>query len=56
MFSITALFRYIGSCAAGQRSTGTPFPMAIEAKVVTGVSSIPRAIFEMVIGRAGRHE
>ncbi len=43
----------MGSCAAGQTSTGTPFPRAIEAKVVTGVSSIPRAILEMVLAVQG---
>ncbi len=35
------------SCIAGARTIGSPRPSAVVAKVVTGVSSIPQAIFPM---------
>ncbi len=38
---------------AGTRRIGTPEPIAVVAQVVTGVSSIPRAIFEIVFAVQG---
>jgi len=40
-------------CIAGTTMTGIPEPMAVVAKVVTGVSSIPRATFATVFAVAG---
>jgi len=53
MFSSTTGCLYIAACMAGITSTGTPEPMAVVAKVVTGVSSIPRAILDIVLAVAG---
>jgi len=41
------------SCIAGATTTGIPCPSAVVAKVVTGVSSIPQAIFPMVFAVQG---
>ena len=49
----TAGFRYMDSCIAGTKATGTPEPKATVAMDVTAVSSIPLAIFETVLAVAG---
>ncbi len=41
------------SCIAGTTTTGIPRPSAVEANVVTGVSSIPAAIFPIVFAVQG---
>ena len=41
-------------CMEGQIRSGMPVPSAVVAKVVTGVSSIPQAIFERVLAVAGQ--
>jgi len=40
-------------CIAGAITIGTPEPRATEAIVVTGVSSMPQAILQMVLAVAG---
>src|SRR5579875_411146 len=52
-FSVTAGLRPMWACIAGATRTGTPPPRATEAKVVTGVSSMPWAIFPRVLAVAG---
>ncbi len=52
-FSITAGCRYMLWCMAGMMITGFLLPSAVVAKVVTGVSSIPHAIFPMVFAVQG---
>src|SRR2546427_4546815 len=53
MFETTAGFLYIGSWAAGQITSGIPPPSAIDAIVVTGVSSLPTATFDIVFAVQG---
>ncbi len=52
-FSATAGCLNIDSCIAGTTITGTPEPRAVVANEVTGVSSIPYAIFPIVFAVAG---
>ena len=52
-FQHTAGCLNIDSCIAGTTITGTPEPRAVVANEVTGVSSIPYAIFPMVFAVAG---
>ena len=53
MLSSTAGLRDMESCIAGAIAMGIPAPMATVAMDVTGVSSIPLAIFEIVLAVAG---
>ncbi|OPY41314.1 MAG: hypothetical protein A4E42_01836 [Methanoregulaceae archaeon PtaU1.Bin222] len=41
------------TCIAGATTTGIPLPIAVVAKVVTGVSSIPDAILQRLFAVAG---
>jgi len=41
------------SCMAGATTTGRPAPSAVLANVVTGVSSMPRAILQSVFAVQG---
>ena len=43
----------MASCIAGTTATGLLLPKAVVANVVTGVSSMPEAIFPMVLAVAG---
>ncbi len=53
MFFLIMGFVYIDSCMAGTIMMGIFEPRAVAAKVVTVVSSIPCAIFEIVLDVAG---
>ena len=53
MFSATAGFLCMDSCIAGAMAMGIPAPMATVAMDVTGVSSMPLAIFDIVLAVAG---
>ena len=53
MFSATAGFLYMESCMAGAMAMGIPAPIATVAIDVTGVSSMPLAIFDTVLAVAG---
>ncbi len=53
MFFLIMGFAYIDSCMAGTIMMGIFEPRAVAAKVVTVVSSIPFAIFEIVLDVAG---
>ncbi len=52
-FLATPGFLYMASCIAGATATGRPWPMATVAIDVTVPSSIPLAIFDMVLAVAG---
>ncbi len=53
MFFLIMGFVYIDSCMAGTMIIGIFEPKAVAAKVVTVVSSMPFAIFEIVLDVAG---
>ena len=53
MFFLIMGFVYIDSCMAGTIMMGIFEPSAVAAKVVTVVSSMPQAIFEIVLDVAG---
>ena len=53
MFFLIIGFVYIDSCMAGTIMMGIFEPNAVAAKVVTVVSSMPQAIFEIVLDVAG---